>query len=132
MSETISILVVDDNPAMATALADILEVKGFAVDTATSGAEALEILRKQPVDILLTDVKMLGMNGLELYRETRKAYPRIITIFMTAYSADELIQQGMAEGVKIVLSKPVDINFMVSIFSAEKRIINDDRRMAPE
>ena len=46
------------------------------------------------------------MNGLELYRETRKLDPQLITIFMTAYAADELIQQGMAEGVKTVLTKP--------------------------
>jgi len=125
MSKNINILVVDDNPAMAETLTDILEVKGFTVYTAVSGAEALEILREQPADILLTDVKMPGMNGLELYRETRKQYPGLVTIFMTAYSADDLIQQGMAEGVKIVLDKPVDINFMVHLFSAEKRIINE-------
>ena len=124
MSETIRILVVDDNPAMADTLADILEVKGFSVHAAASGTEALKILREQPVDILLTDVKMPEMNGLELYRETRKLYPRLITIFMTAYAADELIQQGMAEGVKTVLTKPVDINFLLLLFSAEKRIIN--------
>jgi CheY-like chemotaxis protein len=125
MSETIRILVVDDNPAMAGTLADILEMKGFSVHAAASGAEALEILRKQPIDILLTDVKMPGMNGLELYRETRKAYPKLVTIFMTAYTADELIQQGMAEGVKIILDKPVDIGFLLTLFSAEKRIINE-------
>ena len=72
MSKTISILVVDDNPAMATALADILEVKGFVVHAAASGTEALETLRVEPVDILLTDVKMPGMNGLEFYQATRK------------------------------------------------------------
>ena len=60
MGETISILVVDDNPAMAETLADILELKGFTVHAAASGAEALEFLQKQPVDILLTDVKMPG------------------------------------------------------------------------
>ena len=125
MSETIRILVVDDNPAMAGTLADILEMKGFIVQAAASGAEALEILRKQPIDILLTDVKMPGMNGLELYRETRKAYPKLVTIFMTAYSADELIRQGMVEGVKIILDKPVDIGFLLALFSAEKRIINE-------
>ena len=124
MSETIRILVVDDNPAMAGTLADILEMKGFSVHAAASGAEALEILRKQPIDILLTDVKMPGMNGLELYRETRKAYPKLVTIFMTAYTADELIRQGMVEGVKIILDKPVDIGFLLALFSAEKRIIN--------
>jgi CheY-like chemotaxis protein len=52
--------VVDDNPAMAETLADILELKGFTVHAAASGAEALEFLQKQPVDILLTDVKMPG------------------------------------------------------------------------
>jgi len=124
MSKTISILVVDDNPAMADSLADILDAKGFAVHVADSGIKALEILRKQPVDILLTDVKMPEMNGLELYRETRKPYPKLITIFMTGYSADELIRQGMAEGVKIVLTKPLEINFLLHLFSAEKRIIN--------
>ena len=127
MSETIHILVVDDHPALATALADILEVKGFVVYTAASGAQAQEILRVQPVDILLTDVKMPEMNGLELYRKTRKLYPRLITIFMTAYAADDLIQQGMAEGIKTVLDKPLDINFMVSLFSAEQRLINQAR-----
>lgn len=130
MSESISILVVDDNPAMADSLSDILEAKGFTVYAAASGPEALEILQKQPVDILLTDVIMANMNGLELYRETRKTYPSLITIFMTAYSADELIQQGMAEGVKVVLTKPLDINFMVHLFSAEKRIINETGRTA--
>jgi len=124
MSETISILVVDDNPAMAESLADILEAKGFSVSKAASGAEALEILRERPIDILLTDVKMPEMDGLELFRETRSLYPKLITIFMTAYAADDLIQQGMAEGVKIVLTKPLEINFLLHLFSAEQRIIN--------
>ena len=130
MSEMLRILVVDDNPDMAETLADILELKGFSVHAAASGAEALEILQDQPVDILLTDVKMPGMNGLELYRETRKLYPRLITIFMTAYSADELIQQGMAEGVKTILDKPLDMNFLVRLLSAHGRIIAEAGRLA--
>jgi CheY-like chemotaxis protein len=125
MGESISILVVDDNPAMATALADILEVKGYTVHKASSGKEALEILRDHPIHILLTDVIMPGMNGLDLYRATRKAYPHLVTIFMTAYAADDLIQQGMAEGIKTVLTKPVDISFMLRLFSAHKRIISE-------
>ena len=79
------------------------------------------------MDILLTDVKMPGMNGLELYRETRKLYPGLITIFMTAYSADELIQQGMAEGVKTVLDKPVEIDFMLHLFSAYKKELMENQ-----
>ena len=125
MGEQLHILIVDDNPDMADSLADILQVKGYDVHTTHSGAQALNILHDHPIDILLTDVKMPGMNGLELYRETRKAYPKLVTIFMTAYTADELIRQGMAEGVKIILDKPVDIGFLLALFSAEKRIINE-------
>jgi CheY-like chemotaxis protein len=123
MSASISILVADDNPDMATVMADILSAKGFQVHAATSGAEALDVMKEHPVDILLTDVKMPEMNGLELYRETRKLYPEIITIFMTAYAADDLIQLGMAEGIKTVLTKPVDIKFLLTLFSSYKRLI---------
>ena len=123
MGESISIIIVDDNPAMTTALADILEAKEYTVYMASSGKEALEILSDHPIDILLTDVIMPEMNGLELYRATRKAYPQLITIFMTAYAADDLIQQGMAEGIKTVLTKPVDISFMLPLLSAHKRMI---------
>ena len=120
MSESISILIVDDNPSMASSLADILEVKGFEVYTAHSGAEALEILREHPVDILLTDVRMPDMNGVELYRATRQTHPHLITVLMTAYAADDIIQQGMAEGIKTVLQKPVDIGFLLNLFLSYK------------
>jgi CheY-like chemotaxis protein len=125
MSESFTILVVDDNPSMAGSLVDILEVKGFEVHAASNGAEALEILRVHHVDILLTDVKMLDMNGLDLYRETRLIYPKLITLFMTAYAADDLIQQGMKEGIKTVLSKPVDIDLLLSLLSNYKRIMTN-------
>ena len=122
MSASLSILIVDDNPSMASALADVLDVKGFEVHAAYSGAEALEILQAHPVDILLTDVIMPDMDGVTLYRATRKTHPRLTTILMTAYAADDLIQKGMAEGIKTVLSKPVDINFLLTLFSAYKKI----------
>jgi CheY-like chemotaxis protein len=122
MSESLSILVVDDNPSMASILADILDVKGFEVHAAYSGAETLETLRDHPVDVMLTDVRMPDMNGVVLYRETRKPYPNLTTLLMTAYAADDIIQQGLAEGIKTVLSKPVNIDFLLALFSAYKRM----------
>jgi CheY-like chemotaxis protein len=123
MSGILAILVVDDNPSMARTLADILDVKGFEVHAAYSGAEALEILRNQRVDILLTDVRMPDMNGVALYREARKTRPNLTTVLMTAYAADDIIQQGIAEGIKTVLNKPLDMDFVLSLFSAYKRLI---------
>jgi CheY-like chemotaxis protein len=126
MSNSVSILVVDDRLSMAESLRDVLELKDFIAYSACSGKEALEILREHPVDVMLTDVIMPGMNGLELYRETKKTYPTITTIFMTAYAADALIEQGMAEGIRIVLSKPLDINFLLVLVAAKKKIISEN------
>ena len=123
MSEILSILVVDDDPSMASSLTQILDIKGFEVRAANSGAEALQILRDHPVDVMLTDVRMPDMNGVELYRATRKTHPNLRTFLMTAYAADDIIQKGMAEGIKSVFSKPVDINLLISIFSACKRLV---------
>jgi len=116
-----SILIVDDNRSMADALFDILVLKGFETFVASSGEEALQILHEHPIDVLLTDVIMAEMDGVELYRQTREAYPQLITVLMTAYAADELIQQGMAEGIKTVLTKPIDIDFLVLLLSTYKR-----------
>jgi two-component system response regulator HydG len=126
MKEIATILVVDDNPSMAKTLADIMSVKGFEVYAANSGLEALAIMQSQPIDILLTDVIMPDMNGVELYRKTRKSFPKLTTILMTAYAADDIIDQGLAEGIKTVLTKPLDIDFLLVVFSAYKRLIFED------
>jgi two-component system response regulator HydG len=117
----VSVLIVDDNAAMTRSLADILEVKGFVVHAANTGADALQILRDNPVDILLTDVKMPDMDGVSLYRQIRTTHPALTTILMTAYAADELIQQGLSEGIKAVLTKPLDVDFLLQLLSAIKR-----------
>jgi DNA-binding response OmpR family regulator len=122
MSDPISILVVDDNPSMTDTLEDILDTKGFEVHVAYSGMEALALLRAHKVDIMLTDVKMPDMNGVELYLETRKTHPTITTFLMTAYAADDLIQRGMKAGIKTVLNKPLDIDLLIAMFSAIGRI----------
>jgi two-component system response regulator YesN len=116
-----SVLVVDDNPSMASALFDILVFEGFETYMVSSGAQALQILHDHSIDVLLTDVIMPEMDGVELYRRTRQAYPQLTTILMTAYAADELIQQGMAEGIKTVLTKPIDIDFLILLLSTYKK-----------
>jgi len=118
MNARTHILVVDDNPPMTKTLADILGIKGYAVHAAYSGAEALKILHNQKIDILVTDVRMPDMNGVELYRRSRKTHPRLPTILMTAYAAGDIIQEGLEEGIKTVLTKPLDIDFLLTLLSA--------------
>jgi len=126
MSAPTIILVVDDNPTMVKTLTDVMSVKGFEVHGAYSGMEALAILRSHPVDIMLTDVVMPDMNGVDLYRAARAAFPKLTTILMTAYAADDIIHQGLAEGIKTVLTKPLDIDFMLVLFSAYQKLIVED------
>jgi len=125
MKASLSILVVDDNLSMVKTLADILNARGFLVYPASSGVEALKILKNHDIDILLSDVRMPDMNGVVLFRETRKTHPNLTTFLMTAYAADDIIQQGMKEGIKTVLSKPLDIDFLLTLFLAVKRITKD-------
>ena len=88
MSESISILIVDDNPSMADTLADILGVKGFEVHSAYSGAEALDILRKEFIHLVLTDLKMPKMDGTELLKVANLKRSDVFNIL--------LIQAGVA------------------------------------
>ena len=118
MDNTLSVLIVDDNPSAAISLADVLEAKGFTTFTAISGKRALTILEEQSVDLLLTDVIMPEMNGLELYRLTKEKHFKVDTWFMTAYAADELIQQGMQEGIRTVLNKPLDMDLLFSFLNS--------------
>lgn len=103
------ILVVDDDPIMVRLLSMMLEMKGYGVLGATSGAEALAILRDQPIKLMLTDYSMPEMNGVELIRETRKTHPELLIYIVTAYSSDYLGRYGLVEGVQKVLSKPLEI-----------------------
>jgi CheY-like chemotaxis protein len=118
MPRPISVLIVDDNPDMALTLSDVLKATGFEARAACSGSEALAILGRHPVDILLTDVAMPRMSGVALHRQVKKDHPRLTTILMTAYAADDLIQQGMQEGIRAVLNKPVDMDALIAMLRA--------------
>lgn len=118
MKNQSDILVVDDNPTMAQTLADILHAKGYQVHTAFCGEEALQVLENEAIDIMLTDVRMPDMSGVELYRRSRDIQPLMRTFLMTAYSADDVIQQGLNEGIKTVLTKPLDVNLLLTLIDA--------------
>ena len=118
MNNQAHILVVDDNPPMTNSLADILRANGYDVYTAFSGSEAIDILKDHPIDILLTDIRMPDMNGVELFQATREAHPDMVTFLMTAYSTDDVLQEGLKEGIKTVLTKPLNIDFLLMLLSA--------------
>ncbi len=104
------ILIVDDEPSLLLTLAANLELEGLEVETAASGAIALELIKKQSFDLVLSDVRMPNMNGVELFREIHKLYPKLPVILMTAFAMESLIEQAIREGAFTVLPKPFDVD----------------------
>jgi len=118
MQPTLRILIVDDDRRMTRTLADILTISGYQAVEASSGAEALAAINTQAFDCVLTDIKMPEMNGVELHSRLREAQPGLPVLLMTACAAEELIHQGLEEGVVGVFDKPLDINHLLSFFSS--------------
>jgi DNA-binding NtrC family response regulator len=114
--------VVDDEESLRTTLAANLELDGFDVVEAADGTEALELVRQRDFDLVLTDIRMPGMNGVDLFREIRQLRPRVPVVLMTAFAMEHLIQQALREGVYMVMPKPFDVEQLVlSLHAALKR-----------
>ena len=135
MSERLRILVVDDDRRMAKTLVSIFQVKGYHAEAAHSGPEALEKVAGERFDCVLTDIKMPEMNGVALYRAIKARRPDLPVVLMTAYSTDRLVQEGLEEGTVAALTKPLDINLLLSFFSCLRQersivIVDDDPQFA--
>lgn len=131
MNPKLHILVVDDDRNMTRTLVDILEFNEYEGEQANSGREALEKVAAQSFDCVVTDVKMPDMSGAELFGKLRAIQPGLPVLFMTAYAADDLIQQGLDRGAIGVLNKPLDIQRLLSFLTSldkEKAItiVDDD------
>jgi len=103
------ILLVDDNEAFLDSTKDVLEDQGYEAVTATSGEEAIRLFGAQTFDVVLMDVKMPGMNGVESFIEVKRLRPDVRVIMITAYSVEEMIRQALEEGAYAVLNKPLDM-----------------------
>ena len=93
-----SILVVDDEPAIQDILTWSLAAEGYNVATAASGEEALSRFAEQDFDVIVTDIVMPGLNGLELLERSRVLNPRASVIVMTAYAALETAITALRRG----------------------------------
>jgi two-component system response regulator HydG len=106
------ILLVDDNKEFLDSTKDVLEMEGFDVVTATSGEESLMLTKTQSFEVVVMDIKMPGMNGVESFVAMKKQNPDVKVIIVTAYSVEELIQQAKDEGAYAVLNKPLDMDLV--------------------
>ncbi|MEI8181276.1 MAG: sigma-54 dependent transcriptional regulator [Desulfomonile sp.] len=103
-----AVLVVDDEKNYLVVLEDLLADEGYDVLTASSGAEALEIIKKAPVQAVLSDIKMPGMTGIELLERILAVDPDLPVILMTAYAEVDQAVDAMKKGALDHIQKPFD------------------------
>ena len=132
MDEEASILIVDDDVGMCETLADIMEDKGFRVFVAFGGYAAIEKVREVDFDIILMDIRMPGMNGVETFKQVKSIQPNAAVVMMTAYAVEDLITEALHEGAYGVLYKPFDIERMIGLIDSVKEgglilVVDDDR-----
>jgi len=109
------ILIVDDEAPQREMIGGFLKKQGFDVVLAASGQEALEVVRRGPVDLVLTDLRMSQMSGVELLAEVKKLNPEIPVVVMTAYGSIESAVSAMKAGAYDYLSKPVDLDDLLHL-----------------
>ena len=107
------VLIVDDEPDFCDALRDFLRSKGFEVAIALSGEEALRAYMREKPDVVLLDIQMPGMDGLETLRELKVLDPGANAIMVTAIEDDEFVKRAMVEGALDYITKPVDHDYLV-------------------
>jgi two-component system response regulator HydG len=122
-----SILLVDDDTAILTALSEAISDDGFDVTTAPSAEAALGRIGSARVDVVLSDLRMPGMDGLELLRLLRDRAPSVDVVIMTAYQDLPTVATAMREGARDFLVKPLDLHQVRRLL---ERIFEDRRTRA--
>ncbi len=105
----IRLLLVDDEDRFRSTLSKRLAEKGIVAETASNGVEALKVVKEKPVDIIVLDIKMPEMDGIETLRHVKKLNPEIEVILLTGHANIESAVEGMRLGAHDYLMKPCDI-----------------------
>jgi DNA-binding response OmpR family regulator len=108
-----TVLVVDDEPDFVETLVKRLERRGFEVTGVGSGQEALLLLGKRQFDVVILDVMMPGMDGIETLREIKLGWPKTQVILLSGHGGEEMGMRGMAYGAYSYLLKPVSLKIIV-------------------
>jgi len=122
------ILVVDDEEQMRDLLAKVLERKGYQVAVSADGSEALALLEREPVDLVVTDVRMPGLDGMEALRAIKELNPETIVLIMTGFGSIDQAVQAVKEGAYDYINKPFKIDEM--LLTIEKAL--EERRLRHE
>lgn len=114
-------MVADDDPVIRKLLYQVLSEDGHKVSLATNGAQVIEEVQKEDFELLLSDVHMPVMNGLETLRIMRSTFPQLPVVMMDSYP-DQLVKQAENEGALTCIHKPFDLRELREIIEKVKKL----------
>ena len=109
----IRLLLVDDEVGYVNVLSNRLSKRNFEVSKATSGTEALRILRRKTFDVAVLDLKMEDMDGIEVLKIFKKMVPEMEIIMLTGHGSAEAAQEGLDQGAFDYLTKPCELDELI-------------------
>ena len=133
LSSPKKILIIDDEPDISEMVTEFLLSSGYAAYYALNGPDGLALIEKEKPDVMILDLKMPGMDGIELCRRVKETQPDLDVILMTAYASMDNVLAAMAAGVYDFLVKPFeDLNEVLhKIFSGDMRAPSEVRPEIP-
>jgi len=111
--EQIKVLLVDDEEDFVKTLAERIKMRDLGSEVALNGEQALQIVDDKVPDVMVLDLKMPGIDGMEVLRRVRKAYPQVQVIILTGHGSDKDEEEARRLGAFEYLKKPVDIGKLV-------------------
>ena len=111
--ETIKVLLVDDEVGFADVLAKRLGKRGMAVTPVYTGTEAIQTIRKNDFHVAVLDLKMEDMDGIEVLKIFKKAYPEMAVIMLTGHGSEQAAKEGIKYGAFDYLTKPCELEDLV-------------------
>ena len=106
---TFRILIVDDEALVCWSLSRALQEEGYEVSTVQSGEEALDIMTECKFDLVVTDLRLPQLNGMDLLREIKRRFPQCKVLMISAFGTPKVRDEAMKEGVLQFFDKPFDI-----------------------
>jgi DNA-binding response OmpR family regulator len=120
------VLMVDDEEDFVTTLAERMKMRDLDSDVALNGEQALQIVEDEVPDVMVLDLKMPGIDGMEVLRRVRKAYPQVQVVILTGHGSDKDEAEARRLGAFAYLQKPVDIEKLVATLkNAYKKKLED-------
>ncbi len=106
----VRIMIIEDDEEMRSLLKDFFEEEGFETDSVNNGGDALRKLSADHVDLIISDVRMPGLTGLDILPKIRELKPKTPIIVITAYGSEEVRRKSLERGATTYLEKPIHLS----------------------